>query len=64
MIQDEAGFHQTQKAINKLEAGLAALKREVLPLNPARFALMAEPVLDQIQELRAQIEDYHITHSR
>lgn len=58
MIVNDEQLQQTQHAINNLESGLAALKRDVLPLNAARFALMAEPVIDQIQELRAQVEEY------
>jgi hypothetical protein len=58
MIKSEEQLNQTRLAINKLESGLAALKHEVLPRNPARFSLMAEPVVDQIRELRAQIEEY------
>jgi len=30
----------------------------VLPLNPARFALMAKPAVDQLQELRAEVDQY------
>ncbi|MBS1806822.1 MAG: hypothetical protein JST84_01360 [Acidobacteria bacterium] len=58
MIVNDEQLQQTQHAINNLESGLAALKRDVLPLNAARFAMMAEPVIDQIQELRAQVEEY------
>lgn len=58
MIENEEQLHQTRLALEHLEAGLASLKREVLPLNQARFAMMAEPVVDQIRELRAQIDEY------
>ena len=58
MIENEEQLHQTRLALEHLEAGLASLKREVLPLNQARFALMAEPVVDQIRELRTQIDEY------
>ena len=58
MIVNDEQLQQTQHAINALESGLAALKRDVLPLNATRFALMAEPVIDQIRELRAQVEEY------
>jgi len=58
MIENEEQLNQTRIAITHLEAGLAALKRDVLPLNRARFALMAEPVVSHIRELRAKIDDY------
>ena len=58
MIQNDEQLSQTRGAINDLEAGLAALKRDILPLNRARFALMAEPVVSHIRQLRAQVEDY------
>ncbi|HLG18095.1 MAG TPA: hypothetical protein VJH03_26875 [Blastocatellia bacterium] len=58
MIENDEQLDQTRIAIAHLETGLSALKREVLPLNPARFALMAEPALDHIRELRRQVEEY------
>lgn len=58
MIHNDEQLNQTRGAINDLESGLAALKRDVLPLNRARFALMAEPVVSHIRELRTQVEDY------
>lgn len=54
-MKNEAQLNQTRRAISKLEAGLEALRRDVLPCNPARFAMMAEPVKDQIRELRNEI---------
>jgi hypothetical protein len=58
MIQNDDQLNQTRAAIADLEAAVASLKRDVLPVNPARFALMAEPAVDQIRELRAQVEEY------
>ena len=58
MIENEEQLQQTQLALAHLEAALAGLKRDVLPLNPARFALMAEPVVDQIQDLRRAVDEY------
>lgn len=58
MIENEAQLNQTRLAINDLEAAMAALKRDVLPLNAERFAVMAEPIVDQIRELRQQVEEY------
>jgi hypothetical protein len=58
MIENEDQLRQTRAAINDLESAVAALKREVLPLNPERFAIMAEPLVDHIRALRLQVEDY------
>ena len=43
-------FKQTRLALKDLDSALSALERDVLPLNPARFALMAELVLDRIPD--------------
>lgn len=58
MIENDDQLNQTRQAINDLEAAMVALKRDVLPLNEERFAVMAEPVVDQIRELREQVEEY------
>lgn len=58
MIQNDDQLAQTRLAINDLESGLKALKRDVYEVNPRRFTLMAEPVIAQIQDLRNQIEEY------
>ncbi|MET0461779.1 MAG: hypothetical protein ABW007_01440 [Chitinophagaceae bacterium] len=58
MIENEEQLQQTRLAIINLESALASLNREVLPINPQRFILMAEPVIDQIRELRQQVEEY------
>lgn len=58
MIQNDEQLNHTKAAIADLEAAIASLKRDVLPLNPARFALMAEPAVDQIRELRNDVDEY------
>src|SRR5438552_10717954 len=58
MIQNDEQLNQTRVAIAHLEAAVASLKREVLPLNPARIAIMAKPAVDQIRELRSGVEEY------
>ncbi len=37
---------------------MAALTRDVLPQSVERFAVMAEPIVDHIRELRQQVEEY------
>ena len=58
MIRNDEELNQTRAAIAHLESAVVSLKREVLPINAARFAIMAEPAVDQIRELRSQVEDY------
>lgn len=58
MIQNEEQLQQTRGALNDLESALAALKRDILPLNAARFAMMSETVVDEIRRLRGDIEEY------
>ena len=58
MIENDNQLNQTRLAINDLEAAMAALKRDVLPLNTERFAVMAQPIIDNIRELRQQVEEY------
>jgi len=58
MIQNDEQLDQTRSAIAHLEAAIAALKRDVAPVNLARFALMAEPAVAQVKELRAKVDEY------
>ena len=58
MIENDEQLRRTREGINELEAGLAALKRDVLPLNAKQFALMADPVVEYIRDLRKLVEDY------
>jgi hypothetical protein len=58
MIENDNQLNQTRLAINDLESAMAALKRDVLPLNEERFAVMAEPIVEHIRELRQQVEEY------
>lgn len=58
MITNDEQLEQTQLAIINLESSLAALRRDVYSLNPRRFALMAEPIIDHINSLRQQVDEY------
>ena len=58
MIENDYQLNQTRLAIADLESAMAALKRDVLPLNVERFVVMAEPVVEQIRELRREVEEY------
>jgi hypothetical protein len=58
MIENDDQLNQTRLAIADLESAMAALKRDVLPLSAECFAVMAEPIIDHIRELRQQVEEY------
>jgi hypothetical protein len=58
MIENDDQLNQTRLAINDLESAMAALKRDVLPLSTERLAVMAEPIIEPIRELRQQVEEY------
>lgn len=58
MIENDDQLNQTRLAINNLESAMAALKRDVMPLTMERFAVMAEPIVEHIRELRQQVEEY------
>jgi hypothetical protein len=58
MIKNNEQLERTRMAITHLEAALVSLRRDVLPLNPRRFQVMAESYVDHIRELRSEIEDY------
>jgi hypothetical protein len=58
MIQNDEQLKSTRDALNDLEASMAALNRRRGSVHPDRFALMAEPLLDHIRRLRAEIDEY------
>jgi len=58
MIQNEQQLRQTQEALRDLEMSLAALNRQKPMIHPDRYLLMAEPVVEHIRRLRAEIDAY------
>jgi hypothetical protein len=58
MIRTDNQLESTRAALHHAEAALASLIRRKADIHPDRFALMAEPILDQIQQLRASIDEY------
>jgi hypothetical protein len=58
MILTDEGLEQTREALTHMENALKSLKRDILPKSPVEFALMAEPVVEYIHNLRREIEDY------
>jgi hypothetical protein len=59
MIQDEEHLHRTREALQDLEAALASLNHRKGEIHPERIALMAEPIVDHIERLRLEIDEYH-----
>jgi len=58
VIGTDDPLRQTQTAMSQLESSLAALNRQKSEIHPERFALMAEPILEHIRRLRAEIDAY------
>ena len=52
--QKELDLMQNQVA--RVERALDAIRQDILPMNEARFRLMAEGYIKQIQSLRIQID--------
>jgi hypothetical protein len=48
----------TREQLARAERALEAIRRDVLPVNEARYRLMAEGYVEQIQRLRTQIDAY------
>lgn len=58
MITNDEDLTLVHRQLERIESALGALRREVLPQSEARFLLMAEAYVDQILELRAEIDAY------
>src|SRR5262245_47571548 len=58
MIQNDAQLQQTREAAVSLERSLVLLKRDQAAIHPDRYALMAAPIVEELQLLRRGIDDY------
>jgi hypothetical protein len=58
MITNDDQLNQAVEQLGRMYRALAALRRDVLPLNGRQFALMAEGPLDEIRKLQEQIALY------
>jgi hypothetical protein len=58
MIRNDQQLTVVREQLQRVEAALDSLRRDVLPQNADLFHLMAEPCLDTIDELRGQIDAY------
>lgn len=58
MIINNEQLKQTREQLARLEEDLFSMQKEILPVNPERFYLLAEAYVDHIAELRGQIDEY------
>ena len=56
MIKTEAILAQTVEQLEGMSAALAALRKELLPAQPKKFAILAESPLQEMRRLQAEIE--------
>lgn len=58
MIRNDDELRRTREATAILESILASLKRDKDKIHPDRYAIMIEAPLEQLLELRAEIDAY------
>ena len=59
MNNTAAILEQTVEQLERMNTALSALRRELLPRQPRKFAILAEGPLEEISRLRDEIE--HLT---
>ena len=52
----EAILTQTMEQLERMNEALAALRRELLPGQPRKFAILAEGPLEEMRRLQAEVE--------
>jgi hypothetical protein len=55
-MKTEAILTQTVEQLEKMNEALGALRRELLPGQPKKFAILAEGPLEDIRRLQVEIE--------
>ena len=55
-MNTEAILTQTVEQLERMNETLAALRRELLPGQPKRFAILAESPLEEMRRLQAEVE--------
>jgi hypothetical protein len=58
MIANDEQLNQAVDQLVRMYRALAALRAEVLPINPRRFALLAEGPREEIRRLQQDIDTY------
>ena len=56
MIKTEAILTQTVEQLERMSEALTALRKELLPGQPKKFAILAEGPLEEMRRLQAEIE--------
>jgi hypothetical protein len=56
MKKTEAILTQTVEQLERLNEALAALRRQLLPREPKKFAILAEGPLEDMRRLQGEIE--------
>ena len=57
-ITSREGLEATQYGLGCIERALASLREDLLPHNPKLYALLSEGDIDEIRELRSEIDAY------
>ena len=57
-ITSQEQMAQALEQLGRLYEALAALRREVEPINPRNFAILAEGHLEQIRRLQHDLDEY------
>ena len=55
-MKTEATLTQTVEQLERLNEALAALRRDLLPAQPKKFAILAEGPLEDMRRLQVEIE--------
>lgn len=58
MIRNQDELTIIREQLTRVEDGLAALREEVLPINPDNFEILAEGYVVMIKSLRTEIDEY------
>ena len=56
MNKTEAILNQTLEQLEHMNEALAALRRELLPAQPRKFAILAEGPLEDMRRLQGELE--------
>ena len=60
-MKTEAILTQTMDQLERMSEALAALRRELLPGQPKKFAILAEGPLEEMRRLQAEVEQLTTT---
>lgn len=58
MTKTEAILTQTVEQLERMNEALANLRRELLPAQPKKFAILAEGPLEEMRRLHSEIDQF------